>query len=128
MAPSRVFFNITTLELEKTKTFYTELLGFRVTFDSDWFVQLSGDADGTELGILLRTHELVPPEFRDRSTGGILTVVVENTDDVFERAKAQARHIVEPPKDLFYGQRRMLLLDPAGTLVDVSAPTAPLNM
>ena len=33
--------------------------------------------------------------------------------------------VVEEPVDLFYGQRRMILTDPDGTMVDVSSEGQP---
>lgn len=42
-----------------------------------------------------------------------------------QAAQARGVEIVEPPRDLFYGQRRVLVRDPAGTLVGVSSECAP---
>lgn len=91
-------------------------------FDSDWFVNLQApENDAVELGILQRDHELVPERFRNAAGGGMLTIVVDNVDAVYERARARGEEIVEAPRDWFYGQRRMLLVDPNGMLVDVSS-------
>ena len=43
---SRLFPVIYSEKLEETKEFYCRLLGFRVEFDSDWFVDLAGGASG----------------------------------------------------------------------------------
>ncbi|MEL6965356.1 MAG: VOC family protein, partial [Pseudomonadota bacterium] len=50
--------------------------------------------------------------------------VVSDCDDVHKRAVEMSAEVVEPPTDMPYGQRRMLVRDPDGTLIDVSAPTA----
>lgn len=55
----------------------------------------------------------------------MLTVVVDDVDTVHARARAAGIEIVEPPTDLFYGQRRMLVTDPNGLLVDVSSECPP---
>jgi len=48
--------------------------------------------------------------------------VVESADAIFEIAKKEHFEIVEKPSDTSYGQRRLLLKDPNGVLVDVSSP------
>jgi predicted enzyme related to lactoylglutathione lyase len=92
-------------------------------FDSDWFVILTHpDADGLELGILQRSHDIVPQSVRSAPSGIIVTFVVDDCDAVHDRARACNARVLEKPTDMFYGQRRMLLCDPDGTVVDVSSP------
>ncbi|UGT63393.1 VOC family protein [Nocardia asteroides] len=125
MAISQSFVNICSDRLSTTRDFYVDLLGFHVSFDSDWFVQLSAEDSGAIIGIMARDHELVPEQARGAASGSYLTIVVDDVETVFARAKELSVPIVEEPKDLFYGQRRMLVVDPNGVLVDVSSPTAP---
>jgi uncharacterized glyoxalase superfamily protein PhnB len=63
--------------------------------------------------------------FRAAPTGGMLTLVVDDVDAVHARAQEAGIEIVEPPTDLFYGQRRMLVTDPNGLLVDISSECPP---
>ena len=122
----RAFLTLTSSNLEVTRDWYVELLGLRVEFDSDWFVQLQDDeAPGLELGILDRDHAVAPESSRGAPAGGYLTVVVDDVDQVHKRAKAAGVHVLEAPKDLFYGQRRMLVEDPDGWVVDISSECAP---
>mgnify|MGYP006290493261 FL=1 len=123
MSVQRCFIDILAPDVVATRDFYVELLGFRATFTSDWFVNLAApDQPLLEIGILREGHEIVP---RSAGGGAMLTVVVPDADAVFAAAKARGVEVVEPPRDLFYGQRRVLLRDPAGTLVDVSSECAP---
>lgn len=124
MTISRSFVNICSDQLPTTRDFYVDLLGFQVGYDSDWFVQLSDQDSDATIGIMARDHELVPEQARGKATGSYLTVVVDDVEPVFARAKELGVPIVEEPRDLFYGQRRMLVTDPNGVLVDVSSPTA----
>ena len=125
MTITRSFVNICSDLLPQTRDFYVNLLGFQVGFDSDWFVQLRAvDSDAT-VGIMRRDHELVPEQVRGAAAGSYVTVVVDDVDAVFTRAQTLGVKVVEPPTDLFYGQRRMLVTDPNGMLVDISSPTAP---
>ncbi|MEO1173007.1 MAG: VOC family protein, partial [Myxococcota bacterium] len=65
------------------------------------------------------------PADRNPPAGTLVTIVVEDVDALHATAAERDIPIVEPPRNLFYGQRRMLLRDPAGTLVDVSSECPP---
>jgi len=129
MAPSRCFFNIFADDLEATRSFYVELFGFRDLFVSDWFVNLGvPEHPALELGISRRDHDIVPDAGAGLPRGaarGMITLVVPDVDGVFDRARTVGYRVVEPPRDLFYGQRRLVLEDPAGTWVDVSSECEP---
>lgn len=122
MAIARLIPNICSNCLPETRDFYVNLLGFQVQFDSDWYVQVAAPNNSQlELGIMRRDHELVPTKFQTLPAGTFLTIVVEQVDDIYAKAKAQNMEIIQPPRNEFYGQRRMLLIDPNGLLVDVSS-------
>ncbi len=123
---NRCFTNILSEDVARTAAFYEAVLGMRRHFDSDWFVILTHDGiDGLELGILKRDHDLVPGVARRAPAGVIMTFVVTDCDEVFARARSGGAEVLEPPTDMFYGQRRLLLRDPDGTIVDVSSPVSP---
>lgn len=121
--PKRVFVNLLADDLVAAREFYVELLGLAVDFEEDWYVHLTAP-NGLELGLLRRDHETVPVDWRAAPAGIVVTVVVDDVDETYERAQRRGARILEPPRDLFYGQRRLLLVDPCGTLVDVSTPSA----
>ncbi len=123
----RGFPNVLTADIPATKSWYLALLDWVVEFDSDWFVHLkAADAPGVELGIIDRNHEVVAPAI-SLATGDrlMLTLVVDDVDVTHARAIELGCEIVQPPTDLFYGQRRMLVRDPNGTLVDLSSEGEP---
>ncbi len=106
--------------------FYERLLGLERRFTSDWFVLLGCErVAGMELGLLDRDHDTVPDGTRGAAAGTVLTFVVADCDAIHARARDMGAEIVQPPADTAYGQRRMLLRDPDGAIIDVSAPTAP---
>ncbi|MFC9472383.1 VOC family protein [Nocardia sp. NPDC056952] len=123
MAIARSFVNICSDQLAATRDFYVDLLGFQVAYDSDWFVQLIDSDSGTIIGIMARDHELVPDHVRGGFGGSYITIVVDDVETIYARAKDLGIPIVEEPRDLFYGQRRLLVTDPNRFLVDVSSPT-----
>ncbi|MEM9439285.1 MAG: VOC family protein [Pseudomonadota bacterium] len=121
----RSFVNILSENVNKTAAFYERLLDMERHFDSDWFVILThAGIKDLEYGILKRDHDIVPDNVRAKPAGIIVTFVVSDCDDVHKRAVKMGAEVVEPPTDMPYGQRRMLVRDPDGTLIDVSAPTA----
>ena len=121
----RCFTNILSSNTERTASFYEEVLGMRRHFDSDWFVILTHpDLVGMEFGILQRDHDIVPESIRQPPSGVMVTFVVKDCDEVYASARSRNAEVLEPPTDMFYGQRRLLLRDPDGTVVDVSSPTA----
>ncbi|MEL7269280.1 MAG: VOC family protein [Bacteroidota bacterium] len=122
MTINRSMTNICSDNLKKSKTFYTTLFDFDIAFDSDWFVQLVSQENQLELGLVDRKHEIVPEAFQQMPAGFYITFVVEDVSPIFEKAKEFSFSVIQAPHDTFYGQRRLLLKDPDGTLVDVSAP------
>ncbi|MEO1019072.1 MAG: VOC family protein [Pseudomonadota bacterium] len=121
----RFFVNILSDDLAASSRFYVETLGMKVHFESDWFIILVNEGRHPfELGILKRTSEIVPESDRQTPQGLMLTFVVEDVEQVYADAQARGLTIVEPPRNLFYGQRRLLLRDPNGVLIDVSTPSS----
>lgn len=124
--PSRNFYCIFSDDLASSRDWFVDRLGYRAGFDSDWFVNLqAADNAAVEIAIMDRSHELVPDQFRQAASGGMLTIVVDDVDSVHQAMKARGDHVIEPPRDLFYGQRRMLVQDPNGVLIDVSSQCDP---
>lgn len=119
---NRIMTNICSDQLIETKNFYTKLFDFNVDYDSDWFVHLISKDKKFELGIIERSNEIVPVEFQNSPQGFYITFVVESADDLLAIAESENFKIVSKPMDTVYGQRRLLLKDPNGTLVDISSP------
>ncbi len=123
MSFSRILTNVCADDLPACRDFYIQLLGFEVKYDSDWYVQLGapGSRD-LEFGIIKRTHDLVPAAYQTPPSGMYVTFVVPNVDEVYQKAQAMGANILQEPRNEFYGQRRFLVLDPAGCLIDVCSP------
>jgi uncharacterized glyoxalase superfamily protein PhnB len=54
--------------------------------------------------------------------GMYITLVVDDATSIYNKAKALGCNVVKEPELTFYGQKRLLLKDPSGVLVDVSSP------
>lgn len=124
---NRIMTNICSDNLAKSRDFYTKLFDFNVDYDSDWFVHLISKDKKLELGIIERTNEIVPNGFQNNPQGFYVTFVVDNVDEIFKIAESEKFEIISEPTDTFYGQRRLLLKDPNGALVDISSPIKDFN-
>ncbi len=126
MQISRSFINILSGDLSAARKFYTEFLQLELRFDSDWFINLGVPGnEALELGIIKVEQEIVPPQHQQTPAGAILTLVVEDVAEVEARARAMNVTIVEGVRNLFYGQRRLLVADPDGFLIDLSSECEP---
>jgi len=119
---NRLLPNICSGNLPETKNFYIKLFDFKIDFESDWFIHLVSEDRKLELGIIDKSNELIPKDFQKSTQGIYITFVVKNADELFSIAKSEKFEILKKPMDTSYGQRRFLLKDPSGTLVDVSSP------
>lgn len=120
---SRILTNICADDLAACRDFYVQLLGFVVKYDSDWYVQLGAPGPlELEFGIIKRTHDLVPKAYQTAPTGMYVTFVVPDVDEVYKKAQEMGAKIIQEPRNEFYGQRRFLVIDPAGCLIDVCSP------
>ncbi len=121
---NRAFTNILCIDVQGTARFYETLLDLRRIGDYGWFVLLgSNGPSGFELGFIDSSHETVPTAMATTAGGIMLTFVVDDVRAVHRRAEAMNAEIIQEPTALFYGQTRLLLRDPSGTVVDVSSPS-----
>ena len=124
MEISRLLTNVCSRNIEASKNFYTSLFDFDVAFDSDWFVNLVSAGKGFEIGIILQEHDIIPEHVSGSIKGVYLTFVVENVDTIFQKAQSSKLKIIQPPEVTPYGQKRMLIEAPEGTVCDVSSPAS----
>ncbi|PHM51717.1 VOC family protein [Xenorhabdus sp. KK7.4] len=118
--------NILTDDLISTRNLFVNLLKFNIEYESYWFISMSSESN-EQVSAFLKTSEFIPETYHKACQGVIITFVVEDIDSYFEKAKTLKLDIIEPPRDLPYGQRRMLIKDKSGALIDISSPIAPLD-
>lgn len=103
-----------------TRDFYIELFGFRVVFDSGWYVQLEApDGAKPQIGIVERDHPTVPASFRREPAGVLVSIEVDDVDVVHARAVEAGLQLPLSLRSEAFGQRHFMTVDPSGTLVDV---------
>ncbi|MEO1000456.1 MAG: VOC family protein [Pseudomonadota bacterium] len=120
----RMILNVATGDLAGSEAFWRGLLGLEAAFESDWFILLTGPA-GIQIGLIAAGHEVVPAGVGGTPRGLYPTFVVADVEVAAETARGMGAEILEGPADTFYGQRRMLVRAPEGTVLDISSPTAP---
>lgn len=117
---NRLMTNLLSDDLAESKEFYTSLFGFEVNFDSYWYVHLKHGS--LELGIVAKEHQIVPPKARGGCTGHYLTFVVHDLQSLKRAAHEPGYILLQPPHKTDYGQMRMIIKAPEGTICDVSSP------
>ena len=122
MEIKRLLTNICSADLDASKQFYTSLFAFDVRYDSDWFVHLCTEKTDLELGLIRDRHEIVPAEASGAISGVYLTFVVADVDLLYDQCLTSGYQIIQAPQPTPYGQKRMLLRAPEGTVCDVSTP------
>lgn len=119
----RIFTNICSDDLGRSKEFYMSLLGLEVKYDSNWYVQLCVPGNPEiEYGLIKRDHELIPSQYQGSPTGVYVTFVVPDVEVAYEKAIDMGVPIIQKPRNEFYGQRRFLTQDPSGCLIDICSP------
>lgn len=123
---TNIFPTVCAGDVATTRDFYVHLFGFGICFDSGWYVQLEAPGDpGTQLGIVERTHDSVPPAFRRHPAGVLIAIEVDDVDAVHRRARAAGLPVAAELRTEAFGQRHFMTIDPDGTLVDVITPVPP---
>ncbi len=80
---------IITEKLAETKVFYTEVLGFGVTFENEFYLLMHTPGNTSELSFLLPDHPSQQPLFQTAVAGQrvYLTIEVDDVDKLNEEIK-----------------------------------------
>ena len=123
MKVNRLLTNVCSEDLEQSKRFYTTLFAFSIGYHSDWFVHLVSEGKELELGIIQQYHDIVPEMVKGQSRGLYLTFVVDDVDQCYQDIQDNGYEVLQAPEITSYGQKRLLVVAPEGTVCDVSSPT-----
>ncbi|MDV6236099.1 VOC family protein [Leptospira ellisii] len=114
---------IVTELISESKEFYTKVLGFRIKFESDWFVLLClPDRPEFEIGFMLPGLEQVRRDyFRKGYEGSGVWIILESENIVedYERMKTDAAPIDLPLTEEEWGDVHFTLVDPNGIGIDI---------
>jgi catechol 2,3-dioxygenase-like lactoylglutathione lyase family enzyme len=101
------------------RDFYVDLLGWEVTYEADFYVSLISAERTAQLAFVQRDHESVPPTHRRAPAGHLVTIEVDDVDELNARWVSSGRPVVLELRSEPWGQRHFMVEDPSGVLVDL---------
>lgn len=110
--------DLTSTDLARSRTFYSDLLGFTVGMDMGWVVNFVSPDNPTAQVIVIdedRTADVQPD----------MTIEVDDVDHVHAQAVELGYEIVHPLTDEPWGVRRFFVKDPNGKVVNVMSHLTP---
>ena len=112
---------ILTEKLTETKAFYTENLGFGVTFENEFYLLLHTPNKETELSFLLPNHPTQQPFFHlaYEGKGLFLTIEMDDVDVLYNTLKSKGVEIKVDLRDEPWGDRHFAIEDPNGIGIDI---------
>lgn len=119
---------IITEKLAETKTFYTEILGFGVTFENEFYLLMHPPNHEAEISFLLPHHPSQQPVFQQpfQNQGVYLTIEVENVDEMYHQLKAKNIPIEIDLRDEPWGDRHFAIKDPNNIGIDIVTYSEPV--
>lgn len=114
---------IVTNKLAETKTFYTTILGFGVTFENEFYLLMHTPDKQAEISFLLQNHPSQQPLFKQpfNGQGMYLTIEVDDVDKVYKELKNKRADIKIDIRNEPWGDRHFAIQDPNGIGIDIVA-------
>jgi uncharacterized glyoxalase superfamily protein PhnB len=118
-------FGIVTRQLEQTRDFYVQHLGFNAVFSSDWYYHLKNGP--LEIGVMKEGAESMPETLRApyEGNGLWLSFEVEDVDAEYARLTTAGARVDGPPEDKPWGERCFIVRDPNGLALNLSKTIPP---
>lgn len=118
---------ILTEKIAASKTFYTEVLDFGVTFENEFYLLLHTANRQAELSFLLPNHPTQQALFHKpfNGEGMYLTIEVDDVDSIYKSIKAKGVQIEIEIRDEPWGDRHFAIQDPNGIGIDIVKYAAP---
>lgn len=118
---------VTVKALEESRDFFIQFFDMSLVFEANWVVMLARKEGGpVALGLMTADHPSNPPgpEIFD-GRGMILTLRVDDAAGTFADLQKRGAPITYGLTDEPWGQRRFMVRDPSGILVDVVEQVEP---
>jgi catechol 2,3-dioxygenase-like lactoylglutathione lyase family enzyme len=112
---------IITEKLLESKLFYTEILGFGITYESDFYLLFHTPNKKSEISFLLPDHPSQQPLFHTpfKGEGIYLTIEVEDVDAMYKHIKQKNIPIEIELRDEPWGDRHFAIKDLNGIAIDI---------
>jgi len=112
MAVRRIVANLHAAEPRAAQAFYGDLLGLDILMDHGWILTFgTGGSMTPQLGVASEGGAGTPVP--------VLSIEVDNVDELYDRVKAGRHEIVYDLADEPWGVRRFFVRDPFGYIVNI---------
>lgn len=120
---------IITENLIESKSFYTEKLGFGVTFENEFYLLMHTPNQEAELSFLIPNHSTQQEIFHKafNGQGMYLTIEVDDVETLHKNLKEKGVKIMVPLRTESWGDRHFAIQDPNGIGIDIVTYTTPEN-
>lgn len=109
MKIKRIDATISTEKLKESKEFYMKHFGFKLVYESDWYIELL--SPNLEVGISFTLPQREEGEFFN-GRGLILSFEVDDVDAEYQRLKDAGLFIYQEMQDKPWGERSFVVDDP----------------
>lgn len=112
---------VLTEKFAESKAFYSNILGFGVTFENDFYLLLHTPNRQAEISFLKPYHPTQQPVFHKpyAGQGMYLTIEVDDVDRVYSDLKSKGIEIKVDLRDEPWGDRHFAIEDPNGIAIDI---------
>lgn len=118
---------VITEKIAETKEFYTQILGFGITFENEFYLLLHTPDQEAEISFLLPNHPTQQPIFHKpfQGQGMYLTIEVDDVDKVYTELKQKGIDIKIDLREEPWGDRHFAIEDPNGIGIDIVTYSSP---
>ena len=112
---------IITTKLAESKAFYTQILGFGVTFENEFYLLLHTPNHESEISFLLPNHPSQQVLFHKPflGQGMYLTIEVDDVDTLYNHLKDKGIEIKIDLRNEPWGDRHFAIVDPNEIGIDI---------
>lgn len=122
MKITRVDTTISTNKLSECRDFYMRHFGFRLVYESDWYVELLSPSLAAGVSFTLPQRDA--GEFFS-GKGLILSFEVDDVDSQYQRLRAEGVTIQQKLQNKPWGERSFVVDDPSGVHIYIYSATEP---
>ncbi|QNR23482.1 VOC family protein [Croceimicrobium hydrocarbonivorans] len=118
---------IITENLPEVKSFYTEVLGFGISFENEFYLLLHSPGGQSQISFLKPNHPSQQALFQApfQGNGVYITIEVEDVDQMYLKLKEAGVPIAIDIRDEVWGDRHFAIVDPNGIGIDIVTYTQP---
>lgn len=114
MKSKRIDLTISTEKMQESKNFYMEHFDFKITYESDWYIELLSPS--LNVGISFTLPQREEGEFFN-GRGLILSLEVDDVEYEYNRVKDEGLVIYQEVQEKPWGEKSFVINDPNGVHV-----------